>query len=98
MREPRRCCAVGCTVEVPTRVWMCARHWGMVPDAIRERHDDLNARRLRVENPGRTYICTQAAAIWAVAQQEGTDAGTSPMVHLARRLRHGTSSGGEVAA
>lgn len=96
------CSAVGCAVEVPPFVWMCARHWALVPEEIRARHDELVACRLRVDKPGETFICTQAAAIWAVAKQEGTDPMVSPMVHLARlmRMRGGdtTGGGGEVAA
>lgn len=99
-QEMARCRAVGCTVEIPPRDWMCARHWALVPEAIRATHDQLVACRLRVENPGQTLVCTQAAAIWAVATQEGTDPHASPMVHFARRIRMagGGSQGGEGVA
>ncbi len=100
-QESGRCRAVGCVVQIPPRDWMCARHWALVPEAIRAAHDELAACRLHVPNPGQTLVCTQAAAIWAVAQQEGTDPMLSPMVHFARRLRMArgeSTDGGEMAA
>lgn len=36
MTDPHRCHAFGCSVTVPRRMFMCRRHWFMVPKADRD--------------------------------------------------------------
>lgn len=36
MPDPHRCHALGCNVTVPRRMFMCRRHWFMVPKQDRD--------------------------------------------------------------
>lgn len=65
------CHAIGCDVKTPREMFMCRRHWYMVPRALRTRIwkyyrpgqcDDMN--------PSRAYCDAAKAAVLAVAGAE----------------------------
>jgi hypothetical protein len=66
------CHAYGCTTEIPPRLLMCARHWQMVPRAVKVlvwKHyrpgQEIDKR------PSAEYMLVQRAAVWAVFVAEG---------------------------
>jgi hypothetical protein len=66
------CHAKDCTARVPPRMFMCLRHWRMVPVALQRRvwATYVPGQELR-KDPTPGYIEAARAAIDAVAQQEG---------------------------
>jgi protein gp37 len=65
------CHARGCTVEVPPRLLMCARHWRLVPRPLQAavwRH--YRAGQENTKDPSRDYLQAAVAAIDAVAARE----------------------------
>jgi hypothetical protein len=68
-----RCHAEGCEVQVPPAIFMCKRHWFMVPKAIR--YEIWGLYRVGQErdlSPSREYLDAAERAIAAVAKAEGS--------------------------
>lgn len=68
------CHAVGCEVEIPTKLHMCLMHWKMVPRAVQ----DLIWKHYRKDQeidkqPSLEYICTAFVSIACVALREGKE-------------------------
>ena len=84
----QRCHAIACPVEIPSRLFMCARHWGWVPEDIRYLVMAAMERgRSRTRRPGTTWLFGAAAAVVHVARLEGHDPRDSSLVRFAHRLR-----------
>lgn len=72
------CHATGCTVRSPPTMFMCKRHWFMLPKALR---DDI----WRTYRPGqcddwnitKAYADAARAAVRFIAAKEGKEADTS---------------------
>lgn len=66
------CHAHGCNVEVPPRLFMCGRHWSMVPDENR-RSVLVTCRpgQERDKRPSHLYMVNHHLAVAAVAEKEG---------------------------
>jgi hypothetical protein len=73
------CHANGCATETPPRLFMCPRHWDMVPHHMKR--DVLSAYRKNVTRMGRAtsraYLSACAQAAEFVARLEGRDGGNS---------------------
>jgi hypothetical protein len=72
--QPRahECHAKGCTTQVPPALLMCAKHWRMVPQALKNRIWDTyqpGQERGNVE-PTDAYFEAQREAVEAVAKAE----------------------------
>lgn len=66
------CHAIGCNVQVPPRMLMCAKHWRMVPrdlqDAVWATY--VEGQEIR-KDPTDAYMDAQTNAVSAVAKKEG---------------------------
>ena len=65
------CHALGCTVEVPERIFMHREHWFMVPKPLRDaiwRH--YRPGQEVTKDPSKAYVAAGTAAIAAVALKE----------------------------
>ncbi len=83
------CHALGCTVAVPPRLFMCRRHWYMVPAALRQAiwREYVPGQEMR-KDPTRAYLAVALEAQLAVARREyGRDFRTVADVLLYLRLR-----------
>lgn len=66
------CHATGCEVEVPPRIFMCRRHWYLVPKPMRDAIWNSYVPGQEVKkNPTRAYLDAASAAIRAVEKKEG---------------------------
>ncbi len=71
MSLPHHCHAIGCEVEVPPRMLMCARHWRMVPRPQQQavwRH--FRSGQEADKRPSKEYLIAARTAIEAVAALE----------------------------
>jgi hypothetical protein len=66
------CHARGCTTAVPPRMFMCRRHWRMVPRALQAEiwAEYVPGQEIR-KDPTEEYLEVADRAIQAVAQKEG---------------------------
>lgn len=66
------CHAAGCTIEVPPRMLMCARHWRMVRPDVRDLVWRLyRPGQERDKRPSSAYLRAHHLAIACVAEREG---------------------------
>jgi len=73
MAGPEHVChADGCNVEVPPKMFMCKRHWFMVPKPMRDRiwATYVSGQEIR-KDPTDEYMEASMQAIEAVAAKEG---------------------------
>jgi len=72
------CHATGCTTPVPPALWGCARHWRMVPVAIRRAIWTFYRSGQESDwQPSKEYLRAARAAVIAVAEREGIAPDTS---------------------
>lgn len=68
---PHTCHARGCTVTVPPRMFMCLRHWRMVPKAMQSAiWATYRPGQERTKDPSPEYLDATTAAVNAVADKE----------------------------
>lgn len=66
------CHAVGCDVRVPPKMFMCKRHWFMVPKPLRDAiWATYRSGQERDKRPSDAYLKNANEAIRAVAVKEG---------------------------
>lgn len=66
------CHAQGCETEVPPAMFMCRRHWFMVPKAMRDEIWRTYRRGQEItKTPSLEYLDAARSAIQAVAVKEG---------------------------
>lgn len=67
------CHAAGCNVPVPRKMFMCLRHWRLVPKALKDAvwaaYEPGQEERM---DPTPEYMVAARAAIGAVANKEGS--------------------------
>ena len=71
-----RCHARGCEVELPRSLFMCQRHWEMLPEALQI--DVWVAYPLIGDRPGPRYMRATNLAIWSIYVAELAAAGRAP--------------------
>ena len=82
--KPHTCHAIGCTVPVPAKHFMCARHWFAVPKHLRDRvWQTYRPGQEVTKDPSVEYCEAAAEAKLAVAAQEAG----RPFADLAEAIR-----------
>lgn len=77
--DPHRCHAQHCPTEVPPALFMCRRHWLMVPPALRASIKQTFRPGQEVDkNPSAEYLTFATAAIAEVAHKEARQRGRTP--------------------
>jgi hypothetical protein len=76
---PHRCHAQHCPTEVPPQLFMCRKHWSMVPLALRASIKQTFRPGHEVDkNPSAEYLAFATAAIAEVAHKEARRRGRTP--------------------
>jgi len=72
MTRPHTCHAIGCSVHVPPRMLMCARHWRMVPRKTQITvWNEYRPGQEIDKSPSLGYLAIQRMAVGEVAEKEG---------------------------
>lgn len=73
-----KCHALRCTTSVPPKMFMCRKHWYMVPKPLRDLiwHHYRPGQEID-KDPSQAYVQVAVAAVNAVADKEGISHGTS---------------------
>ena len=86
MKHP--CHALGCSVEVPSKMFACKRHWYMVPKSLRDRlWREYRPGQENDKKPSCRYIAVQRRCVYEIAQREGRTAHSEPYLNLSQRMR-----------
>lgn len=61
------CHAIGCGKECASKLLMCAKHWGLVPQHLQQRvYDTYRVRQEKDKNPSKEWFLAARAAIHEV--------------------------------
>jgi len=77
------CRATTCTVLIPDRTVMCARHWSLVPEPLQPIIQD---------GGGLEHVYALAAALTIIADAEQRNPFEDPMVVFSHRLKAPTAA------
>lgn len=90
------CHAVNCTAEIPPKLFMCAKHWKMVPKKLQVNvWNEYRPGQEVDKRPSLAYLAVQQFAVGEVAAQEGLAAEAMEAYSRALKFAEAMKAAGE---